>query len=94
MHNETRKEIKMISRIILEDLINPAAKLFDFHSYKVFVSLSLCAISYRRQKNRSPCTIGGRTESTRKHVASFNNRTRDKERDRESEKQALSEQGG
>lgn len=77
MHDVTRKEIKMISKIILEDLINPAAKPFDFHSYKILVFLSLCEISHRRQKNRSPCTEGGRTESARRHVASFNNGQKD-----------------
>lgn len=83
--------------IILEDLIDSAAKLSDFHFYKVFVALPHCAISHRSKKNGSLCKgderTGERLEARRFVQQRAKGREIKRERDRRSEKQALSERG-
>lgn len=86
-HFKSIKTIPTIFRFSLKDLIDPAAELFNFHSTKMFVSLSLREVS-RSRENGSPCTGARETESAWGHIACSTaskkrGRTRGRKRDRE-----------
>lgn len=56
-------------RLTLEDLIDPVAKLFNFHSSEMFVSPALREISRRGKENGLPCTGVREIEGAWGHVA-------------------------
>lgn len=69
-HNVTRKEIKMISKIILENLIDSATKL-----YPTFIPTKYSYLCHFVKYHIGARKTGHPVEepkSTRRHVASFN----------------------